>query len=148
MIERLVALALLVASGVYLANALPLPLGTTARPGAGFFPVAVGVFGIAVVLAWVVSALRRAPAAAGAVELAAEGRGRVLVTATLLVGFCVLLPWAGFPLVSFLFVGLLLHWLGGRWTAAVAIALVSAVGSYYLFVGLLGVPLPRGVLFD
>jgi putative tricarboxylic transport membrane protein len=148
MIERLVALAVLGASGVYLANALPLPMGTTARPGAGFFPVGVGVFGVAVALAWVVSAVRRAPAAAGGAEVAAEGRGRVRVTVALLVGYCFLLPWAGFPLVAFLFVGLLLHWLGARWAAAVAIALVSALGSYYLFGDLLGVPLPRGVLFD
>jgi hypothetical protein len=47
MIERLVALAVLAASGVYLANALPLPQGTAARPGPGFFPLAVGVFGAA-----------------------------------------------------------------------------------------------------
>jgi putative tricarboxylic transport membrane protein len=149
MIERLVALAVLAASGVYLANALPLPQGTAARPGAGFFPLAVGVFGTAVALVWAVSALRRAPApATGRTATAAENRGRVATTAALLIGFCLLLPWTGYPLVAFLFTGLALHGLGARWAPALVIALASAVASYYLFAVLLGVPLPGGALFD
>ncbi len=148
MVERLVALAVLAASGVYLGNALPLPPGTAARPGPGFFPVAVGVFGSVVALVWVVSALRRAPAAAGGALTAVDGRARVATTAALLVGFCLLLPWTGYPLLAFLFTGLLLRGLGARWTAALAIALGSALASYYLFAVLLGVPLPPGVLLE
>jgi hypothetical protein len=144
-VERLLALAVLAASGVYLASALALPRGTAARPGAGFFPLAVGVFGAAVALAWVATSLRRQPAAGAA---AAEGRGRVGATAALLVAYCLLLPWAGYPLAAFLFTGLLLRGLGARWPAALAIGLGSAVGSYYLFAVLLDVPLPRGVLLD
>lgn len=44
MTDRLAALAVLVAAGAYLAGALPLPRGVAARPGAGFFPLVVGVF--------------------------------------------------------------------------------------------------------
>jgi len=148
MVERLVALAVLVASGVYLANALPLPQGTAARPGPGFFPLAVGVFGIAVALVWVVNALRRAPASAGDAGSATEGRGRVSITAGLLVAYCLLLPWTGFPVAAFLFTGLLLRALGARWTAALAMALGCAVASYYVFAVLLGVPLPHGALLE
>jgi putative tricarboxylic transport membrane protein len=147
MIERAVALAVLVACGVYLANGWSLPLGTAARPGPGFYPLAVGVFGASVALTWVVTAFRRAPVAAS-IGPPAQGRGRVGVTAGLLVGFCVLLPWLGYPLVAFLFTGLLLFGLGARWVAALVIALACAVLSYYLFGVLLGVPLPRGVLLD
>ncbi len=148
MIERLLALAVLVASGVYLANALPLPQGTAAQPGPGFFPLAVGVFGTTVALAWVASAFRRAPAAAGPITTTAESRGRVAITAVLLAGFCLLLPWVGYPLVAFLFTGLMLHGLGARLTTALVIALVSAATSYYVFAVLLGVPLPSGVLLE
>jgi len=148
MAERLLAFAVLAASGVYLVNAWPLPQGTAARPGPGFFPMAVGVFGAAVALAWVVSALRRAPATAGGPQAPAEGRGRVVATAGTLVGFCLLLPWTGYPAAAFLFVGLLLRRLGAGWTASVATALASALVSYYLFGVLLGVPLPRGPLLD
>ncbi|MGH7310846.1 MAG: tripartite tricarboxylate transporter TctB family protein [Candidatus Rokuibacteriota bacterium] len=150
MIERLLALAVLVASGVYLTNALPLPQGTAAQPGPGFFPLAVGVFGTTVALAWVASTFRRAPAAAGPTPTAAEdeGRGRVAITAVLLAGFCLLLPWVGYPVVAFLFTGLMLHGLGARWTTALVIALASAATSHYVFAVLLGVPLPFGVLLE
>jgi len=148
MIERLVALAVLAASGVYLANALPLPQGTAARPGPGFFPLAVGVFGAAVAAAWVVAAFRRAPATVAGPHIEAPARGRVAATAGLLVAYCFLLPWVGYPLAAFLFTGFLLRGLGARWMAALAIALGSALASYYVFAVLLGVPLPAGILLD
>jgi len=145
MIERLVALAVLAAGAGYLASATPLPVGTAARPGAGFFPLAVGVFGTAVALAWVVVALRR-PSLAAAAPVPAGGRRRVGATAALLVAFCLLLPRVGYPVVAFLFVALLLRALGSRWPSAVAIALATALVSTYVFGSLLGVPLPRGWL--
>lgn len=156
MIERVVALAVLFASGAYLAYALPLSRGTAARPGPGFFPLAVGVFACLVALVWVVLALRgptrsRALAEEGGEDLgpAAPGaRRRVAATAGALVGFCLLLPWAGYPLASFLFAALTLQQLGARWATALAAGLVSSAASYYLFAVLLDVPLPRGVLFD
>jgi hypothetical protein len=147
-VERLLALAVLAASGGYLAAALPLARGTAARPGPGFFPLAVGVFGAAVALAWVATTLRRAPAAAGGAAPVADGRGRVVTTVGLLAGYCLLLPWTGYPAAAFVFTGLLLRGLGARWPAALAIGLASAVGSYYLFAVVLEVPLPRGVLLD
>lgn len=148
MVERLLALAVLAASGVYLATAWPLPRGTAAGPGPGFFPLAVGAFGAAVALIWMTSAFRRAPAAGGGVITAPEGRRRVVATGALLVGFCLGLPWTGYPVVAFLFVGLLLRGLGAGWRAALAIGLLSAAISHYLFGVVLGVPLPRGIWFD
>jgi hypothetical protein len=155
MIERVLAVALLAASGVYVANAWMLPLGTAARPGAGSYPLAVGLFGAAVALAWVVTALRQAPAgpaveapAGSPVEPrdASAGR-RVAITGGLLVAFCWLLPLAGYPIAAFLFVALLLRGLSAGWMPAVLIALSTAAASYYVFGSLLGVPLPAGALF-
>lgn len=140
------ALAVLAASAVYLVTGWSLARGTAARPGPGFYPLAVGLFGAAVALAWVVTALRRPRAGAGLPP--GEGRGRVLVAIALLLGFCLALPWLGYPLTALLFTGLLLRALGGRWPAAVAIAVASALLSYWIFGPVLGVPLPRGVLFD
>ena len=155
MIERVLALAFLAASGVYVANAWTLPLGTAARPGAGSYPLAVGIFGGAVALAWVVVSLRRARAgpdlesAAGPPAKprdAAAGR-RVAITAGLLIAFCWLLPVAGYPVAAFLFVALLLRGLNAGWTSAALIALLTAAASHYVFGTLLGVPLPAGALF-
>jgi putative tricarboxylic transport membrane protein len=148
MIERAVALAVLVACGVYLASGWSLPMGTAARPGPGFYPLAVGVFGATVALAWVVAAFRRAPAAVLSTTPPSQGRGRVGAAAGLLVGFCLLMPWIGYPVAAFFFTGLLLRGLGARWPAALVIGLACAVASSYLFGVLLGVPLPRGPFLD
>jgi putative tricarboxylic transport membrane protein len=149
--ERGVALAFLLASGIYLALALSFPLGTGARPGAGFFPVAVGSFlcvvaGALVVVAWQRQGATAAPATA-ATRVERSARGRVAAAMVGLIGFCVLLPWLGYAVTAFLFVALLLRTLGtNRWTIIVLAAVVSAAASYYLFAVLLAVPLPRGDL--
>lgn len=147
MIERVLALAVLAGSVVYLVAGWPLPRGEAAKPGPGFYPVAVGVFGAAVALAWAASAFRRAPAG-GEGARAGPGLGRVGVTAALLVGFCLALPWTGYPAAALLFVGLLLRGLGAGWTGATVVAVATAAVSYYFFGAVLGVPLPRGLLFD
>jgi len=129
MIGRLLALGVFAASLVYLANAWPLPLGTAARPGPGFYPMAVGVFGAAVTLGWVVSAFQQTPATVDRTVMDRPSRTRVSATCGLLVGFCLLLPWIGYPLAALLFTGLLLRGLGARWSAAAIVAAGSALGS-------------------
>jgi putative tricarboxylic transport membrane protein len=145
---RLLALAVLAASGVYLASAWPLPQGTLARPGPGFYPIAVALFGTVVALAWVVSAFRRGPAMASVSTLEGPSLTRVIATAGLLVGFCLFLPWTGYLLASLLFTGLMLRGLGAAWRSSLIVGLGTAAVSYYVFATLLGVPLPGGVLFD
>jgi putative tricarboxylic transport membrane protein len=67
------------------------------------------------------------------------------MTATLiLVAFCLVLPWIGYPIASFAFVLALLLRLGSDWRAALGTAVASAAASHYLFAVLLDVPLPRG----
>jgi hypothetical protein len=148
MTERLVALVVVAASGAYLLSGLALPLGTTAKPGPGFFPLAIGAFGAIMALVWTAAAFRRAPEAAGAPGIPADARGRVVATAVALVGFCVLLPWVGYPVAALVFMTLLLRWLGAGWRSAVVTGIASAAVSYYLFGVLLNVPLPHGFLFD
>jgi hypothetical protein len=148
MTERLVALVVVAASGGYLLSGLALPLGSTAKPGPGFFPLAIGAFGAIMALVWTAAAFRRAPAAAGEPGTSADARGRVVDTAVALIGFCFLLRWVGYPIAALVFVTLLLRWLGAGWRAAVVTGIASAVVSYYLFGVLLNVPLPHGFLFD
>jgi hypothetical protein len=148
MTERTVALALLLASGGYITYALQYPLGTNARPGPGFFPVAIGVFAAIVALGWVSLTMRRSVSMANPVAAVEGGVSRVTATSTLLLVFCVLLPWAGYPAVAFLFVASMLRRLGMGWRPALAIGVGSAAASYYLFGVLLAVPLPRGLWFD
>ena len=148
--ERLVALALLLTSGGYLLASTPLSRGTGARPGPGFFPLAIGTFLCVVALAYLVAALRGATGVASAAEvLAPPARARVLATVATLIGACLFMPLIGYPVVAFLFVAFLLRALGGRRCSTIGVtAVVSAVASYYLFAVLLGVPLPRGPWLD
>jgi putative tricarboxylic transport membrane protein len=144
-LARAVPLVLLAAAGVYLALALGLPFGAVARPGAGFYPVIVGVFAIVVALAATVSAFRTVPRAeTDAANVDAAARRRVMISVGALAVFCLALPWVGYPAAAFAFVAVVLRYLGGRWTTALLTGVLSSAGSYGLFVVLLDVPLPRG----
>ena len=51
----------------------------------------------------------------------------------------------GYPLVSFLLMASLLRILGmKRWGLNILISVITAVGSYFLFVQWLQIPLPKG----
>jgi hypothetical protein len=147
MLERVVALVTLVGGGVYLSQALALPFGSPARPGAGFFPVAVAIFACIVGAITTVQAFvgaRRAQATGATEAEDPEHRQRVVFGVIILVAFCLLLPWVGYPVLAFAFVALLLRRLGSSWRGAVVLAVLSAGLSHYLFAVLLDVPLPRG----
>ena len=132
MIERLLAVAVLAASLVYLASAWALPLGTAARPGAGFYPLAVGVFGAVVVAApgW-----RRRSARAATGSRRRHPRGRARARARHRRPPRGLLPRPaldGLSVAAFLFTGLLLRGLGGAaGPRRSSSALASALASYY-----------------
>lgn len=147
MLARLLPAVVMAAAGVYLLQSLQLPFGSAARPGAGFYPVAVAVFACVVGLAATVRGFLAAPsvrAAAVADPDAPAQRRRVVTTTAALVGFCLVMPWIGYPLAACAFVIAALRGLGSRWSAALAIGVLSAAGSHYLFAVLLDVPLPRG----
>jgi len=134
-------------SAVYLFQALRMPLGGAARPGPGFYPAAVGVF--ACLVALVVTAVAFRPRARTVRDDAPDGtpedRRRVWLAVGTLSVFCLAMPWIGYPLAALLFVAALLRQLGAGWGGSLLAAALSAEGSYYLFAGLLGVTLPRGV---
>lgn len=146
-VARLVPLVILAASGFYLTQAVNLPLGTAAKPGAGFYPLAVAVFACAVALVASAQAFlspQAAPAEKPSGATDPARRRRVAGAVGALVAFCLTLPWIGYPIAAFGFVSVVLWGLGGRWQAALLTGALSSAGSQYLFAVLLGVPLPRG----
>jgi putative tricarboxylic transport membrane protein len=146
MLERVVGLVVVVVAGVYLTLALALPYGTTARPGAGFFPTLVGIFACVVGVTMSAVAFRAPVSVAVGRERTrdAAARGRALSTVVVLIAFCALLPWIGYPLVAVGFVTVLLRRLGSAWHSAAITGIVTAAVSFYVFGVLLDVPLPRG----
>jgi hypothetical protein len=146
-VARLVPLVILVASGFYLTQAMKLPLGTAAKPGAGLYPVAVAVFACVVALVASVRAFRSAPAVRAEAPSGARDparRRRVAGAVGALAAFCLTLAWIGYPIAAFGFVSVVLWGLGARWQAALLTGALGSAVSYYLFAVLLGVPLPRG----
>jgi hypothetical protein len=144
-VARLVPLAILAASGFYLTQAMKLPLGTAAKPGAGFYPMAVAVFACVVALvagarAFLSPQAVRPEAPSGVADPAR--RRRVAGAVGALVAFCLTLPWIGYPIAAFGFVSVVLWGLGGRWQAALLTGALGSASSYYLFGVLLDVPLP------
>lgn len=146
-VARLVPLVILVVSGFYLTQAMKLPLGTVAKPGAGFYPVAVAVFACVVALVAGARAFLSPQAVAPEAPLGVTDparRRRVAGAVGALAAFCLTLPWIGYPIAAFGFVSVVLWGLGGRWQAALLTGALGSAASYYLFAVLLGVPLPQG----
>ena len=147
MVDRILPAVILVAAGFYLVQAAKLPFGTAARPGAGFYPTAVAVFACLLALIATIQAWRAPRVVREAVVADADApaqRRRVLATIAALAGFCLVMPWVGYPLAACAFGIGVLRGLGSRWSSAIVFGVASALGSHLLFAGLLDVPLPRG----
>jgi putative tricarboxylic transport membrane protein len=121
-----------------------LPFGTVHNPGQGFFPWWTSVIIILLALILLVRALRLRSSATQ------EKSGRIARVAALLVvlaAYSFLLDPLGYPLCTFLLVLFMLRATDPqRWTVALGMALITAVGSYIVFAVGLGVPLPPGLL--
>ena len=122
-----------------------LPFGTVHSPGQGFFPwwTSVAIVLLALVLLFQALTSRASAAQAGPGRIA-----KVALLLVVLVAYTFLLDLLGYLLCTFLLVLFMLRAIDPqRWTVALGMAAVTAVGSYVLFAVWLSVPLPRGPLF-
>lgn len=147
--SRALLITAAVASAVALAYTVlsfQYPWGTLAQPGTGFLPFAVGVlfFISAAGVAW--EALAKRPD-----EPIDWPRGsglrRVVAVAAIAIGYLVLVGSLGHVVTSTLVAFGLMMLMGARRVLPIAaLAVAMGVGSTYLFVDVLGVPLPGGAL--
>lgn len=127
---------------VAIVESAKLPLGTVRNPGQGFFPwwTSVVIVLLAIVLLAQVLTSRS--------STSQHTPGRIAkVTALLLVlaAYTFLLDFLGYLICTFLLVLFMLRATDRqRWTVALSMALLAAVGSYVVFATWLSVPLPRG----
>ena len=134
--------------GLTVLMSLQMPLGTFRMAGTGLFPLCLGI--LLMILAALYLANLIFTAGAGREEEPASGRcttdTRQMMTFLGATFLCLLLvPYLGYPIVSFLLMLLLLRTLGiKRWNALLAISLSTAFVSYFLFVRWLKIPLPKG----
>ena len=130
----------------YLGMSAQLPFGQMDQPGAGIFPVAAGSILLLASLAtiwegWQAEASEQVEFPAGA------DRRRVLALVGMLLGYFLLLPWAGQLVGSTLFCMLLMRLLSSlHWLRVVLYSVVMSAAVYAVFVHVLKVPMPQGVL--
>jgi putative tricarboxylic transport membrane protein len=125
-------------------EALQVPFGNFRMPGAGFFPLLLGMALGALSLAFLGMNLFGNMIGATPVGPA---RPEILYLMAALFASAWLFERAGYLLTMALFLGVTMKVLGRtRWPAAVAVALVGSVASYLLFGRVLMIALPAGIL--
>jgi hypothetical protein len=149
--DGIAGLVLLAISLVLLVKSFQLPSLPIVPVGPGFYPSIVLSFMAAASALLVLQDLlkRRAPAVAGAGEATRRNYRLVVIAFAIVAAYVVLLPLAGFRLATVLFVGALQAALGRprtarQWSVLAAIALGTAMVSYFTFERYLLVLLPRG----
>ena len=146
MVRRDVAVATLaLAFGAAAAfESAKLPFGTIHNPGQGFFPWWTSVVVVLLATILLIQALKLRA------STALDKSGRIAKVVALLVVLAVytfLLDPLGYPICTFLLVLFMLRVLDPqRWTVALSMAALTAVGTYVVFAIWLSVPLPRGPL--
>jgi hypothetical protein len=141
--DAVAAGGVLALAAVALHEASALPFGTARSPGPGFVPwwtaAALGLLAL-VLLGQALAARPRSGGAGGGGRAGAVGG---LVAA--LAAYVALLEPAGYPLCTFGLVAFMLRVVTPqRWTVALGVAALAAVGSFLVFAVWLGVPLPPG----
>lgn len=129
---------------------LQMPIGTFRAAESGLFPLGLGMLLMVLAAASMVEAFwsheeRKEQDSVPAMELGSP-LPVIAVLATMALA-TLLLNTLGYAVVSFLMLVGLLRLLGSqRWALNLALSLVIAAGSHVVFVYLLKIPLPRGLL--
>jgi putative tricarboxylic transport membrane protein len=120
-----------------------LPLGTVRNPGQAFFPWWTSV--VIVLLALVL--LAQALTSRRSINPQATGRiAKVTALLLVLAAYTFLLDLLGYLICTFFLVLFMLRATDPqRWTVALIMAFITALGSYGVFAIWLSVPLPRGL---
>jgi putative tricarboxylic transport membrane protein len=126
-------------------EALQVPLGTVRMPGAGFFPLLLGLaLGVCSII---LLGMSLASPAGGATTHVWPDRPEVVYLVGSLLAAVWLFERAGFLLTMTLFLGVAMRVLGTMsWSRAFVLAMVGSVASYVVFSRGLLIALPSGIL--
>jgi hypothetical protein len=122
-------------------------IGSLRKPGPGLMALGAGVGVGLLALAVLIRSFFASPRPSGVDRAGTTaGRGRLLSLFVSLFVYAALVPWLGFFLSTFLFVFFLFRSAESEkwWLSFVKAGLVTA-GNYLIFVGWLGIHLPRGI---
>ncbi len=122
-------------------------IGTWDEPGPGFVPFWAGAVVIAMSVLLIGKALAMRASTSEAFFPQPDSWRRVLYTLMALIGYNFLLKPMGFVLVTFFFVGFLVKFIfPGSWKKAFLAAFLSTAGVRLIFVNLLEINFPKGLL--
>ncbi len=142
--EIAAAVVLLVLALAIVWTAVLMPAGTMGTPGPGLFPRALGSLLALTSIALLIRAWRLP---SDRPETIALGHTQIWLTVLVLAVVAFIFERAGYLISAALFMVVLLRAFGGiTWTRAALAAIATSLISYYVFVRVLGVGLPPGVL--
>jgi putative tricarboxylic transport membrane protein len=130
----------------YLWMSIQFPLGEMDQPGAGVWPVivATGMIVASLITLWEGLQMSKAEK----VDLPdVTDRKRILSMVGVLFCYILILPWLGQMITSLLFFILILRILSNlQWLRIFLYSLLMSTTLYVVFITLLSVPMPRGIL--
>ena len=146
--EIVVGIVIFLFGAVTALLSLRMPIGTFRMAGTGMFPLFLGI------LLMILSGLfvfnlflqkRKTPEKKGVdVQIPGSTKQMIFFLGTMALA-TLFFNRLGYPLISFLLMVGLLRILGmKRWGINILISVVTAVGSYFLFVKWLDIPMPKG----
>jgi putative tricarboxylic transport membrane protein len=146
--EIIGGIILLIFGGITVLLSLQMPIGTFRAAGTGLFPLILGIFLIILSGVFLLNLYLRKKKEPGKMELETGTPGTawnlILFLGTMALATLFFNP-LGYPLVSFLLMVALLRILGTRrWAINILLSLATAAAAYFLFVGWLKIPLPKG----
>jgi len=146
--EAIVGVVIFIFGGITVLLSLKMPIGTFRMAGTGMFPLILGIILMILSGAFVLKIFFQGKEGQVKKEPSPESSESPMQL-ILFLGAMVLATLffnqLGYPLTSFLLILSLLRILGiKRWGLNILISVVTAVGSYFLFVKWLDIPMPKG----
>jgi len=146
--EAIVGIVIFAFGGITALLSLRMPIGTFRMAGTGMFPLFLGILLMILSAAFILKIFFQSKEGQIKKEASIES-SESPIQLILFLGAMVLATaffnQLGYPLTSFLLMVALLRILGiKRWGQNILISVVTAVGSYFLFVKWLAIPMPKG----
>lgn len=135
----------LILAFLYLLEGSRYPQGSMAQPGPGLYPSLVGSVLLFSASALVLEAVFD-PSEPSVGWPSGSARRRFLAVLGATLSYILLLPYLGHALAASLLTLAVLHSMGrSSWPVKIMLSFAVSLASYYVFVLLLGIPLPPGV---
>jgi putative tricarboxylic transport membrane protein len=146
--EIVVGIVIFLFGGVTALLSLRMPIGTFRMAGTGMFPLFLGILLMLLSGIFILKIFFQGKEGQAKKEASIESSGAP-IQLILFLGTMILVTLffnqLGYPLSSFLLMIALLRILGvKRWGLNILISVVTALGSYFLFVKWLDIPMPKG----